>query len=161
MSANAASDLTTDTPPQSAVPKSALWLGGTGAIPFVGCAVASAAAPDGWQTFFLFALTAYGALILSFLGGIQWGLAISKGAALDGKELALRLCVSVVPSLIGWGSLLVPQPFGTLAMVMTFIVVLLIDLKLVREGLAPAWYPKLRWPLTLTVSAALLLGTFA
>ena len=56
-----------------------------------------------------FGLRAYGAVILSFLGGIQWGLAIrnSDGNARTRQGLTPILTVSIVPSLIGWTGLVV------------------------------------------------------
>jgi NAD(P)-dependent dehydrogenase (short-subunit alcohol dehydrogenase family) len=56
-------------------------------------------------------LLAYGASILSFLGGIQWGLAVARPG---GAGLAVRLALSVVPSLAAWLALLLPVRPGLL-----------------------------------------------
>ncbi len=51
---------------------------------------------------------AYGAIILSFLGGIQWGSTLH--AADFQRE---RLVASIVPSLVAWAALLMAQPFAS------------------------------------------------
>ena len=95
---------------QVAVPPAAKWLGGLGAIPFVFLSGISHVPESPFQGQISFALTAYGAVILSFLGGIHWGLAIA-GSGADGRknETSSRLVLSVVPSLIGWGALFLPR----------------------------------------------------
>ena len=42
-----------------------------------------------------------------------------------------------------------------------FAAMLLVDLLASRSGQAPAWYPALRWPLTIAVAASLILGAAA
>lgn len=54
---------------------------------------------------------AYGAVILSFLGGIQWGTALRMDS---GQH---RLVASVVPSLIGWMALMFTQPFSSVMLI--------------------------------------------
>ena len=60
----------------SSVPSAAAWLGGLGIIPFVGISLATPFAADVLKGPLSFALMTYGAIILSFLGGVHWGLAI-------------------------------------------------------------------------------------
>jgi hypothetical protein len=60
----------------SSVPSAAAWLGGLGIIPFAGLSLATPFANDVLKGQLSFALMAYGAIILSFLGGNHWGLAI-------------------------------------------------------------------------------------
>ena len=85
------------------LPTVAKILGLGGLIPFVGLAVlylnhhTLAWAHSG------FALLAYAATILSFVGALQWALAI-RGAT----KPVTRLVASVVPSLVAWVILLLP-----------------------------------------------------
>ena len=103
------------------------------------------------------ALAAYGAVILSFLGGVQWGLAIANGP--DGSAMfSRRLGMSVVPSLLGWVALLLPISPGLLMLALAFGLVLLVDLRSTRHPETPIWYPRLRWPLTSAVVLSLFLG---
>jgi Protein of unknown function (DUF3429) len=77
-------------------------LGWSGLLPFVAGALAVAVAPAAWHDMALRALVAYGAVIVSFLGGIHWG--SPTGAAHDAERLW-----GVVPSLLAWPLLLLPS----------------------------------------------------
>lgn len=48
----------------------------------------------------------YGAVILSFLGGIRWGMATIPGSLIPGSWA--QYCWSVIPSLISWAGLMLP-----------------------------------------------------
>ncbi len=144
------------------VPPAAKWLGAAGAIPFVFLAVAGPFLDGALRADASFALAAYGAVILSFLGGVHWGLAIAGSGPRANQEALLRpLTVSVVPSLIAWFALFLPTAAGLLVLAGAFAVMLLVDLLASRSGQAPAWYPTLRWPLTIAVAASLMLGAAA
>ena len=108
------------------------------------------------------ALATYGAIILSFLGGIQWGFATGHAyAARENDALLRRLSVSVLPSLVAWTALLAPREPGLVILAGAFLLVLLVDIRAAGSNRAPAWYPSLRWPLTLLVVASLLVATLA
>jgi hypothetical protein len=143
---------------QTAVPASAAWLGGLGAIPFVTLAGAIPLLDGAPRLFAVHALLAYGATILSFLGGVHWGLAIRGHSGPDTNTLRGRLILSVIPSLAGWAALLVTGPAGLLILAIAIAGMLLVDLRAARLGDAPPWYPKLRVPLSGVVIAALLVG---
>jgi hypothetical protein len=104
------------------------------------------------------ALLAYGATILSFLGGIHWGLAISTAGGTGTDRLPTRLFLSVMPSLAGWVALLVAGKSGLLLLAIAIAAMLAVDLRATRLGDAPLWYPRLRIPLSGVVVASLLLG---
>jgi Protein of unknown function (DUF3429) len=89
------------------VPRSAGWLGGLGAVPFIGLAGAMPFLNGAPRLLVAHALVAYGATILSFLGGVHWGLAIGSQRSEDDGKLGARLTLSVFPSLAGWAALLV------------------------------------------------------
>jgi len=147
---------------QNTIPLAAKLLGGLGAIPFICLGLASLVLEDADRQQAVFALVVYGALILSFLGGIHWGLAIA-GFGPDQVNIATfrRLACSVVPALIGWCALLLPPREGLPVLATAFILLFLFDLFASRQGEAPVWYPYLRWPLTMAVVAALLVGALA
>jgi hypothetical protein len=72
--------------------KTAYLLGLSGLIPFVGL---TALMHQPWAiTWFL----AYSAVILSFLGGIHWGVAMRDPSWSN----PWRLCLCMLPSLLGW-----------------------------------------------------------
>jgi len=138
----------------SIVPRSALLLGFAGLIPFFGTAAVSIVPDMPLQHFSLRALLAYGAVILTFLGGIRWGLAmVSSGPA----NLFGPLFVSVVPALLAWFALLLPSSLGLILLALGFAGVLVADLRL---STAPTWYPILRLPLSAGAIIALSLGLF-
>ena len=143
------------------VPSSAGWLGGLGAAPFVGLAVAIPFLTSEPRSFAAHALVAYGATILSFLGGVHWGLAIGSQGGPDRGTLASRLILSVLPSLAGWAALLVEQRAGLFILAIAIAAMLGVDIWATRVGQAPPWYPNLRIPLSCVVVAALLFGALA
>lgn len=142
----------------TAVPSSAAWLGGLGAVPFIALAGAMPLLDGAIRPGVAYVLLAYGATILSFLGGIHWGLAISPTGGPDTTRLTARLILAVTPSLVAWVALLVAGNTGLLLLAIAVAAMLAIDLRATRLGDAPPWYPKLRIPLSCVVVASLLLG---
>jgi len=143
----------------SSVPSATAWLGGLGIIPFACLSLATPFVSDVLRMQLSFALLAYGAIILSFLGGIHWGLAIGAFPQ-NHNTLSRRIVLSILPSLVAWAALLTPSSIGFLFLSAAFVAMLLVDIRASRMHEAPAWYPKLRWPLSCGAVAALLLGTF-
>jgi len=116
---------------------------------------------DTHRVFVSRALLSYGAVILSFLGGVHWGLAIQSKASLTGVQFAVRLILSVLSSIAGWTALLATTPTALLILATAAAAILWVDLRTTRVGQAPPWYPRLRIPLTCVVVGALLLGASA
>ncbi len=140
------------------IPRAACWLGPLGLIPFLAGALAPWLLPAEGLPDADLALIGYGAVILSFLGGVHWGLAAPAGRP-------LQIGLSVLPSLVGWLALLVANLHASgLALWLlaaAFAVLLPGDLLAAGRGLAPAWYPRLRVPLTLIVVLCLVAGALA
>ena len=105
------------------------------------------------------ALLVYGAVILSFLGGILWGRILALGCVEAVSKETRSLIVSIVPSLIGWIAVLIGPGLGLPALAIAFFLMLATDLIHAKCNLLPAWYSKLRVPLTLTVIPFLLIPT--
>ena len=143
------------------VPSAAAWLGGLGAVPFIGLAGALPFLVDAPRGFAAHALLAYGATILSFLGGIHWGMAIAPARGTHNPDVLTRLIVSVAPSLAGWTALLMPEKIGLYLLATAITAMLWVDLRATRAGQAPQWYPRLRIPLSCVVIASLLFGAVA
>ena len=121
-------------------------LGYGGLIPFAAGVVALAAGVPS-QELAAFHLVAYGAVILSFIGAVHWGVAL--GLANGGSGLLIG---SVVPSLIGWVSLLLPAAAGMPLQVLCFAALYAYERKTLWPSAFPAWYRKLRTHLTLAVA---------
>ncbi len=99
------------------MPPSAWWLGVLGLIPFVGCTVVSIVCAYNVSVIAREALLFYGAVILSFLGGIQWGFSVKgEDVALTVKPSMGRLCLTTVPALIGWLSLMLPPGVSSIVL---------------------------------------------
>jgi hypothetical protein len=140
------------------VPWSAGWLGGLGAAPFIGLAGAMPFLNGPPRLLVAHALVAYGATILSFLGGVHWGLAIGSQSSRDDGKLGARLTLSVCPSLAGWAALLVAETPGLIILAIAVAAMLWVDIRASRVREAPPWYARLRIPLTCIVVATLLFG---
>lgn len=134
------------------IPLAARVLGFSGLIPFAGAAAGGLINDPALQDMSLRALLAYGAVILSFLGGVRWGLAIAQtGSTALWKPLAL----SVLPSLLSWVALLLPTGAGLLILAIGLATMLIADTRLAQ---APHWYRLLRIPLSLGAIGALIIG---
>jgi len=144
-----------DTPP-TRIPRAALWLGLTGTIPFFAGNVAIIV-PTLWPDLTAVAdqaVKTYGAVILSFLGGIRWGLGMSK----DREERSRILAMSVVPALFGWFALFLPDASAVLVLAGGVACQGFWDIKTATADGAPQWYPRLR--ISLTILVCLLLTVF-
>jgi hypothetical protein len=138
------------------VPVPAAWLGGLGVVPFAALAAAGPFLDGASRGTVALALIVYGAVILSFLGGIGWGLAIGTATAPAATAaLARRLTISICPPLAGWTALLLPHPLALAVLAAAFCAVLMADLRPGARAESPVWYPQLRWPLTLAVVTSL------
>lgn len=142
------------------LPRSALWLGLAGLLPFLATAVLSWTAPGEWADIALFALSAYGAVILSFLGAVHWGLALRAPDA-EAAATAPRLGLGVVPSLLAWGALLLPAGPDLLVLALGILGTAGVETLAARRGLLPPDYLRLRWVLSLGAAACLLAGAAA
>jgi hypothetical protein len=145
----------------STIPTSARWLGWAGVIPFAGLAAlllldaAPVAGLD--QSRALTALLAYGMIILSFMGGVQWGLEMGRGSEGDGVGYAM----SVIPALIAFGASFASPAAALLILAVGFALLLIYDLRRIRDGIGPAWYARLRVQLStaVVISLAAAIGT--
>jgi uncharacterized protein DUF3429 len=99
-------------------------------------------------------LVDYGAVILSFMGGVQWGLAMMRSHkdGIGGQGYA----ISVLPALLGFAAAQFATVIALPVLVIGFCGLLAFDLWTVREGLAPVWYRSLRWQLTTVVVVCLM-----
>jgi hypothetical protein len=130
----------------TSIPGAALLLGLAGLIPFLGGAAALWAmlpgvAPErGLQL-----IIAYGAIILSFLGGIRWGTAIGP---YDPRRQGLEFAASVLGSLAGLAAIFIPAVPALTLLIAGFLMQALWDVTSVESGRLPAWFGKLRMLLT-------------
>ncbi len=127
----------------------------SGAIPFIACSATLWLAPPTYRGFVTTVLTCYAAVILSFLGGIQWGLAVNLMETAP-KSARTMFLLSVIPSLLAWGMLLLPAPGSRIIVaIVLFAFVWVIDAMLNLQKLIPAWFFKLRSAISVIVIIAL------
>jgi hypothetical protein len=134
-----------------AIPAPARILGLAGLIPFVACALLVALSPES-KADAAAALLAYGAVVLSFLGGVRWGFAVVEGVSAGWNAYGL----STVPAAVAWIAVLGGGPAGMI------ILALAIGLWGFAErayppafGL-PAWYTRFRAMLSLASAVSLI-----
>jgi len=141
------------------IPSSAALLGYFGVLPFAAGAaimVLDGVGPISAATAQV-ALVAYGAVILSFLGGIRWGAGLRiRDEDMRGRVLAL----SVIPSLIAWVALLMPALYALGLLVAAFVAQGAWDVRSTQDGHFPRWFGQLRIRLTLMVTLILIVATF-
>ena len=122
-------------------------LGYLGLLPFVAATVAVWFAPPVASQFASRALLTYGAVILTFLGAVHWGLAMESSQ--PGRDR--RLSLSVLPALVAWVALLLSPIIAFPVLVISFAVMNAADRQAAASGAAPSWYPSLRLPLSVIV----------
>lgn len=141
------------------LPKPAVLLGIAGLIPFLLCGLLAVRGTSA-DAFWLMALLGYGAIMLGFLGGVHWGLALAP----DAPARRGRLALAMAPILAGWLALLAAQLvtywLGLAVLSAGYAAAIAIELRANREGLMPDGYLALRWGLS-TVVVVVLLGTMA
>ncbi len=143
--------------------KLARALGYAGALPFIALCIHTWMWPE-YRAFGARALVGYAAVIVTFLGAIYWGVALTlnsenQSSALDSRlNVTLALVWSIIPSLLAWAGLMLPAQLGRYWMLIILIVCLGVDLLLARRFLLPGWYRNLRIVLTSIAAAALLIA---
>ncbi|MFK7858742.1 MAG: DUF3429 domain-containing protein [Granulosicoccus sp.] len=141
---------------QQSIPTPALVLGLGGLIPFIGAALMTWFGQNhSVQQLAMVSLSTYGAIILSFLGGVRWGNLLHDK---DGLNRWMPLTMSVVPSLIAWPALLL-APIPQLALLCAgFTLQYASDVAAEKRGEVPAWFLRLRLILTSGAVLSLLAG---
>ena len=128
------------------IPGLALWLGLAGLIPFVtGAASLWANIPLLPPETGLKLAIIYGAIILSFLGGIRWGTAIGP---YDSGRQTLEFSASVLGSLAGLAAAFLPAIPALALLIAGFLMQGLWDVMSVDSGRLPGWFGRLRMILT-------------
>ncbi len=125
------------------------WLGYAGLIPFLACLAALYAGNSAWRMTAIELLRSYAALIASFLGAVHWGVAADRR---DGLHTA-RLRWGVMPALIAWTLLMLPDAFAFAGLAILFALILFVD-RFLLPVLDDA-YRQMRLRLSLIVIATL------
>ncbi|MBU0725094.1 MAG: DUF3429 domain-containing protein [Alphaproteobacteria bacterium] len=129
----------------SGIPRPVLLLGLGGLIPFIAGAVGGWTLIEPLNRAAQDMQVAYAALILSFLGAVHWGAALSRP---DGARHWGWMAWSVTPALTAWVAIMPPAPVALMILMAGFLVCLAVDIRAVQLGLLPRWYLGLRRVLT-------------
>lgn len=136
------------------IPPAPAWLGGTGLIPFVALAAGAVAAQPQAQAIFLEWLIRYGAVIVTFVGALHWGVLMRSPIA-PPEDQWRHLAWSVVPALGAWITLALPPAAALAALIVLFSAQLGMDRRLAKTQELVPWFLRLRIRLTLVAIACL------
>lgn len=136
------------------IPPAALIPGLLGLLPFWGLALSTELSSGIDPLLALMALIMYGAIILSFVGALWWGMAVHASAQ---TPRAAMFIWSVVPALIGWASIMTEPAIGLRMLIAGLALQWVLDGLLMRKfpTLMPLWVFRLRTMLTLGATSAL------
>ena len=104
-------------------------------------------------------LVTYAVVILSFLGALHWAFAMTLDRISVNQRHAM-LVWSVMPSLIAWVALFLPQTLGCLLLSCFFAFALWMDIRLGRVASLPDWYLPLRFRLTTVMTVSLMTAAY-
>ena len=131
-------------------------LGYAGLIPFVFLAALMWLVDAGLLPFVSTVLVGYAATIVSFLGGVHWGVGFVRG----GTAPRAYFLWGVVPSLLAWLGLLMSAQAALPFLALVVVICYLVDRKLYAQAGLSAWLP-MRLRLTVVAGISCLLGAAA
>jgi len=130
-----------------------------GLIPFVGMALLLWLVDPELHPFLALAMAGYGAAIVSFLGGIHWGIGFKNAARMHNAPM-FNVVWGVAPSLLAWVAVTMPAYAGLPLLAILLGVCYAVDRKAYAEAGLQEWLP-LRWHLTLVAALSCLIGAGA
>lgn len=104
----------------------------------------------------------YGAVIISFLGAIHWGLELAEKTP-SHPRTNFRYAMGVVAPMVAWPTLMLPIEWALTGQFAAFVGLYLADANATKRGWAPPWYTTYRFVLTAIVGGSIflsLLGRF-
>lgn len=139
---------------QIIIPPIVSWLGYGGLLPFLVLAIA-VWVDSSHSSLLRDALIHYGAVILSFVGALHWGFAMSQ-SDMTTNQRTHSFAWSVLPSLMAWVALAMTPKYATMLLVAGFLAHFWQDRRLVQLVNLPAWYLPLRLRLTLVATLSMI-----
>ena len=130
-----------------------------GLTPFVGLAVLLWLVHPDLHPFVALAMTGYGASIVSFLGGIHWGIGFRNVSRMHNAPL-FNFGWGVVPSLLAWIAITMPAFAGLPLLAAILFLCYAVDRKTYPEVGLEEWLP-MRWHLTWVAALSCLMGAAA
>ncbi|MBL8413159.1 MAG: DUF3429 domain-containing protein [Propionivibrio sp.] len=152
-----------NSPLPASLPPTVAWLGYGGLLPFIFLTLAIFV-DDQHAPIYSSALIAYGAVILSFVGALHWGFAMTLSELNhESNHHRRNACFiwSVVPAMLAWPALLLSPILASILLITGFIVHLLQDTRLGTHARLPPWYLPLRFRLSLIACVCLAAAAMA
>ncbi|MBT3069491.1 DUF3429 domain-containing protein [Rhodomicrobium sp. Az07] len=103
------------------------------------------------------ALIVYGAIVLSFLGGVRWGFAVLEGGQASWSAYGL----AAIPSLMAWIGALWGGPDGLAILALALAMWFFVEKAAPPALPLPAWYGRVRGVLTAIATLSLGLAAFS
>jgi hypothetical protein len=143
----------TDASPERAL---ATRIGFAGLVPLAVLTIWLAGIPVDhvWRDMTIRLLTTYSALVLTFLGGARWGVALGGSLARAGRDIAL----GVLPALLAWIVLFIPPQYGFGLLAVAFAAQGAWDTLAGQAGTLPPWFARLRMQLTAVAVVAMIVA---
>jgi hypothetical protein len=99
----------------------------------------------------------YGAVIISFLGAIHWGLEFGERQASENRT-RLRYGIGVLAPAVAWPTIYMPIEWALTTQFAAFCALYFTDSRATVKGWAPAWYASYRFVLTAVVGTAIVIS---
>jgi hypothetical protein len=132
------------------MPVPAAAFGVLGLVPFTLGALAVCFAPE-IRAQAATALVVYGAVALSFLGGVRWGFAVLE----RGEGRWSDYGISTIPALLAWIGALSGGPEGLLILAFALVVWFFVERAAPPSLPLPAWYGRVRGTITAVATLSL------
>ncbi len=146
-------------PERQPIPFTARLLGFLGLLPFILLALLLHFSPEPELKIFIGrSLISYAAVIISFLGGVRWGLALHAETV---ASQTMHFTLAVFPSIIAWLLLTARLDTAIAAFAILYALVGLLDAISLGGLDSPPWYRRLRSMLSILVVIALVGAMFA
>lgn len=139
--------------------KQVKWLAYAGLVPFVMLAVLLWLVDADLHPFVALAMAGYGASIVSFLGGIHWGIGFRNTIRMHNAPL-FNFGWGVMPSLLAWIAITMPAYAGLPLLAIILGLCYAVDRKTYPEVGLQEWLP-MRWHLTVVAALSCLIGAAA
>lgn len=131
-------------------------LGYAGLIPFILLALMMWLVRPELHPYVALALQGYGAIVISFLGGIHWGIGYMRGTAAP----SFHFIWGVVPPIGAWLAVVMPAYAGLPLLGLLMVVCYLVDRKTLPDAGLAHWLT-LRFRLTAAATLACVIGAAA
>ncbi|MBW4330629.1 DUF3429 domain-containing protein [Stakelama sp. CBK3Z-3] len=132
-----------DRPDTRATPIDSILFGYGPMLPFIAATIACMALPAPWPGIAMWLVTIWGAMILTFVGGVRRGFGFGDHSASTAVEIATMLLYFCTAGV----ALLLPWPRASLLLLAGgFAIAAILDTRAARSGDAPAHFAALRIP---------------